>query len=79
MDVARNMHSPTQTPRGASNNVQTSAMIARGAPALNMPMASKSTAHVAPTQAVTATSRRAKTAMDTSAVSEEMNDKNYII
>ena len=55
-------------------------MIARGAPALNMPMASESMAHVAPTQAVTATSRRAKTAMDTSAVSEEMmNDMLYII
>ena len=79
MDVARNMHSLTQTLRGASSNVLTSAMIARGAPALNMPMASESMAHVAPTQAVTATSRRAKTAMDTSAVSEEMNDKNYII
>ena len=55
--------------------MQTFAMIARGAQASNTPMASKSTARVAPTQAVTATSRRTKAKRDTSAVSKEMNQE----
>ena len=79
MDVARNTHSLTLTPRGASNNVQTFAMTARGAQALNTPMASKSMARVAPTQALTATSRRTRTKRDTSAVSKEMNNVHLYI
>ena len=51
-----------QMPLGVSSSVQTFAMIAAGALALSMPTAPRSMAHVAPTQAVRATSRKMNTA-----------------
>ena len=50
------------TPTEPSSSVLTFVIIVVGAMALNMPMAPKSMAHVAPTQAVRATSRKMNTA-----------------